>query len=232
MDCKRNIAFFKQTDLVRIVGAALIIVGLLWFWLGYSALSYYLPCVMVPAGLVMFIVASVRNVSEGEIKEATQKVLAGLGDDVENSPDFSRKILTSPAPFRAEGPIYDEDAAYFRRGKNSTVISDVYVSTKLYFSRDRFLIRSRRVNLSTGATEDVSRDVMWDELSGAELVPFSGKVKLSNSKKTEATVHGVMLELKNADGQVTFRAPVHDDMEAVALCEAINKNCATAKPGN
>ena len=58
MDLKRNERFFKQNDVLRLLGGGLLIVGLIWFWIGRTAASYYGPCVMVPVGLILFLVTN------------------------------------------------------------------------------------------------------------------------------------------------------------------------------
>ena len=62
----------------------------------------------------------------------------------------------------------------------------------------------------------------------AELASFEVSVALSNTKKATATVRGVMLELKKKDGEVAYRAPIQNDIDAEKLCEDIARRCRQA----
>ena len=221
MNIKRAQAFFKQNDFPRLIGAVMLIAGLIWFWVGRSMLSYYIPIVIVPIGLFLFIFFSARSIPESEIHSAIVKAWEGLGDDVRNRNDYSTLTRNMPEPFRAEGPFYLEEATCFRRGKNATVISNIYAATDLFFTAYALIIRSRKICLTTGETADTALEISWEDRPRAVLTPFSGKVILSNSRKSSAPVHGMMLELYGKDDVLLFRAPIHDDIDAEALCTNI-----------
>ena len=223
MDPKRNERFFKQNDMLRLIGGGMLIVGLIWFWLGWSAASYYGPCVMVPAGLVLFLGTSARHVPESEIRGNIQKALADLARDVEENPEQSLRVLATPAPYRGESFVFDGSARLFRRGKDARLLSDVYEATALYFTQEALLLRGATVRLLDASTEMKAERLLWSELGQAVLVPYEARVGLTNQKNATATARGVWLELKGSAGQTLYRAAVPDDMDAESLCQQINK---------
>ena len=74
--------YYRQTDLWRLLGAGLMIVGVVWFYFGYSAASYYVPCVITPVGLVMFLVFSSRHISDNDMEEERNHRLEGYDTSI------------------------------------------------------------------------------------------------------------------------------------------------------
>lgn len=220
MDVKRNIRFFKQNDVLRLFGAALAIVGLIWFYFGMSMASYYGPIVMMPVGITLFIVCSARAVPESEIRQCVTKAQDGLGRDVTEG----REGAYVRREFCAEGQYYDEYATLFRRVKDAKVLSDASCKTMLYLTDDALLVRSRRVVLATGEIEDNNLRLEWNELDKAEIVPYETRVKLSNSRKAWAGVRGACLVLSAKDGSTVCRVPIQNDVDAEKLCEEIARS--------
>lgn len=228
-DAQRNAKYFKQNDLTKNVGAVLAVVGLVWFFFGRTAASYYGPCVMVPVGAIMFIVASARMVAESEVRQNLAKMLEGVGQDVMEKEELRPRILKNPQPFCAQEFYFAEHATLFRKGKDAKLLSDAYGYTMLYFTNDALLIRGRRVMLSQGRSEDISLRAEWQMLQGAELVPFETRVMLSNTKKTTATARGVMLRIKDRNGAILYDAPIQNDIAAEQLCEHITRKCVQSE---
>ncbi len=226
MNTKHMQAFFKQNDLPRLLGAVLLIAGLIWFWVGQTMLSYYIPIIIVPVGLFLFIFFSAKSVSETEVRSTVEKAWEGLGDDVRNREDYATLTRNMPEPFRATGPFYLEEATCFRRGKNSTVVSDVYAATDLFFTQDSLMIRSRKICLTKGEVKDSALEIRWEDHPRAVLTPFTGQVALSNAHGSRVTVRGAMLEIYGDGDALLFRTPIHDDMDAETLCANIGRMTA------
>lgn len=224
MDIKRNIRFFKQNDVLRLFGATVAIVGLIWFYFGMSMASYYGPIVMMPVGLALFIVCSARAVPESEIRQCVTKAQDGLGKDVTEG----RESAYVRREFCAEGQYYDEYATMFRRVKDAKVLSDASCKTMLYLTDDALLIRSRRVVLATGEVEDKGLRLEWNEIGGAQIVPYETRVKLTNSRKAYAGVRGARLTLSAKDGSIVCCVPIQNDVDAEKLCEEITRSCHAA----
>ena len=226
MDLKRNERFFKQNDTLRLVSGGMLIIGLIWFWVGWSAASYYVPCVIVPLGLVLFLVASARHVPESEIRGNIQKALAELGQDVEQASDFHTRVLKMPAPYRGESFVFDERARAARRGKDAKLLSDLYQATVIYFTQEALLVRGMTVDLSGGTVTTDAQKILWSELAMATVIPYEVRIGLSNKKNTTAMGRGAWLEVQGSEGEILYRAAVPNDMDADDLCSQINKRAA------
>lgn len=223
MDLKRNERFFKQNDVLRLLGGGLLIVGLIWFWIGRTAASYYGPCVMVPVGLILFLVTSARHVPESEIRGNIQKALANFHENAQGSPDMKSRVLSTPAPYCAESFVFDQEAHAFRRGKDAKLLSDVYQATAICFTQDLLLVHGATVDLSNGAVKTDMQKLLWTDLEGATMIPYENKINLTNKKNAVATARGAWLELQNSDGTIAYRAAVPDDMDGEVVCQQINK---------
>ena len=228
MDLKRNERFYKQNDMWRLLGGGLLIAGLIWFWLGWSAASYYGPCIMVPTGLVLFLVTSARNVPESEIRGHIQKTMRDLGEDITERPELARQILSVPAPYRGEAFAFDERTKVARRGKEARLLSDVYDATAIFFTKEAMLLRGRTLNLSDGEVQSTERKLVWQEVGSAELEPYEFRLAMTNKKREIATARGAWLILKDREGKLLYKAAVPNDMDGEEFCQNVMKKCSEA----
>ena len=62
--------------------------------------------------------------------------------------DYDHAVLRQPASLLTDGWIADGDARYFRRTKGGNVISDRFVRSHLFFTRDALLVCAREVSIT------------------------------------------------------------------------------------
>lgn len=229
MDLKRNERFYKQNDMWRLLGGGLLIVGFIWLWVGRTMASYYLPIVMIPAGFVMFLVTSARNVPESEIRGHIQKAVQGLGNDITEHPDLSKQVLNTPAPYRGEAFAFDERMKVARRGKDAKLLSDVFCATAAYFTKDALLLRGRVVNLSDGTVQSAEFRLLWEDVGSAALEPYDVKVTMANKRRETATARGGMLTVTGKEGELLYSAPVPNDMDGEDFCKSVMRMAQSAQ---
>lgn len=223
---ERNARYFKQNDVWRNVGAVLAVVGVIFLYFGWSAFTYYAAALMIPVGVVLFIVVSARAVPESEVRQNLSRTFADVGKDVTENERLRTRILQNPAPFCAQESDFGTTATLFRRTKDAKLLSDVYVYTMLYFTEDALLLRSRRAELAKGCCEDTDLRLEWQELGRAELVPYEITVRLSNTKRTTAVARGVALQLIGRDEEMLLRVPIQNDIGTEQLCKDIARMVA------
>ncbi len=226
--------YFRQKDIARPLGAALLVVGLVWFYIGYSMASYYIPCIIVPLGLVLFLVGGSRLISENDMAERLGAVMLDYDKSVTDLPAYDRVILRAPAPVEIKAYHFGGKATYFKKGKNSTPVSDICTTTHFFFAKEAVMIVGRTVStaaLGTGEAGDDSRAVTdfsttlaYAEIASAAIEEHSDSVKLTNTGKM-LSVKWCELVLIAADeaGTELLRVPAKNDMDAAGLCEEINR---------
>lgn len=223
---KDSTRYYRQTDFWRLLGAGLMIAGLAYFWLGRSMLSYYIPCVITPAGLILFLVFSGRYISDNDMAEEREHRLMGYDHEVTERADFSRYVLKQPADVETEGYHMGDRAAYFKRSRNGSLVSDRFVKTHFFFTKDALLVCSRELSMTVpreeaGASADTSMTLFFDTLTSARLCENQTTVTLSNTKKA-ATAHWMELVIEGAEGEL-LRLPVKNDMDMSNLCEELTR---------
>ena len=223
---KDGARYYRQTDFWRLLGAGLMIVGVVWFYFGFSMASYYVPCVITPVGLVLFLVFSTKHISDNDMEEERDHRLEGYDKSITDRNDYSRLVLRQPSDVETETYRMDSTATYFKRGKNSTPVSDKYVKTHFFFTADALLVVSRELSLTVPREEEraaVDTELLlpYTELVSAELCEQTGIVTLTNTKKP-ASVKWMELVISGQAGEL-LRLPVKNDMDTSTLCDELNR---------
>ncbi len=218
--------YYLQNDLWRLLGAGLMIVGVVWFYFGYSAASYYVPCVITPVGLIMFLVFSSKHISDNDMEEERNHRLEGYDTSITERQDYSRLVLRQPSDMETEAYRMDSTAAYFKRGKNSALVSDRFVKTHFFFTADALLVISRELSMTIpreeeGGVTDTELAIPYADLISAELCEQTTTVTLSNTKKP-ASAKWIELVITGKEGEL-LRLPVKNDMDMATLCDELNR---------
>ena len=150
---KDGTLYYRQTDFWRLLGAGLMIVGVVWFYIGFSMASYYVPCVITPVGLVMFLIFSGRHVSDSDMDEERAHRLTDYDATITSRNDYSRIVLRQPSNTETEAYHMGEPATCYKRDKNGKLVSDRFVKSHFFFTTDGLWVISRTLSM-TVARED------------------------------------------------------------------------------
>ena len=224
--------YYRQTDLWRLLGAGMMIVGVVWFYIGMSSASYYVPCVITPVGLALFLIFSSRHISDNDMEEERNHRLLEYDTSVTGRKDYSRYILKQPADVETEAYHMGDEAAFFKRGKNGALVSDRFIKTHFFFTNDALLVCSRALSMTVpreeeGAWTDTELVLPYDELTFAKLCENTTTVTLTNTKKP-ATAHWMELVITGKEGEL-LRLPVKNDMDMSTLCDELNRKIEQLK---
>lgn len=218
--------YFKQSDWMRPVGGILCVASIIWYWLGFSMASYYGPIIMLPIGLILLILGGVMHVSDADVNGEVEHLLQDYDASVTNMPDFDRKVLKQPSDVVTDA--YDMgQASLYRRNKGSSIISNLFVRSHFFFTKDALLVCARRVSLidmdledGKGA-EDIGGTFAFEDITACRLEESEVSVPMANTKKS-ATARRCELVLLGGE-QELLRLPVHNDMDVSTLCDEVNR---------
>ncbi len=223
---KDGTLYYRQTDFWRLLGAGLMIVGVVWFYIGFSMASYYIPCVITPAGLILFLIFSGRHVSDADMEEERTHRLADYDASVTSRGDYNRVVLRQPSDVESEAYYMGEPAGYYKRDKNGKMVSDRFVKSHFFFMADGLWVVSRTLSMTVareeeGAVADAEYLLSYAEMQFASLSESSVEVTLTASKKT-AAVRMTEIVITGKEGEL-LRLPVQNDMDMSNLCDALNR---------
>ena len=217
--------YFRQKDILRPIGAVLLPVGLVVVYFTWGIL-FILGALASVAGLVMFIVGGAKYISDNDVAEQIDHAMQDYDRPVTDMPGYERAVLKQPAPFEITAYSFGEDAKYFKRGKNSTPVSDRLTRTHIFYTKDTLLVVGRTLSLAelneaTGeGITDFEEQLLLTGITSASLETYETAVTLTNTGKP-LTVKWCELVLMGAEGEL-LRIPARNDMDAAGLVEDIN----------
>ena len=216
--------YFRQKDILRPIGAVLLPVGLVVVYFTWGIL-FILGALASVAGLVMFIVGGAKYVSDNDVAEQIDHAMQDYDRSVTDMAGYERIVLKQPAPLEITAYSFGEDAKYFKRGKNSTPISDRLTRTHIFYTKDTLLVVGRTLSLTelneaTGeGITDFEEQLLLTGITSASLENYETTVTLTNTEKP-LTVKWCELVLMGAEGEL-LRIPAKNDMDAAGLVEDI-----------
>lgn len=217
--------YFRQKDILRPIGAVLLPVGLVVVYFTWGIL-FILGALASVAGLAMFIVGGAKYISDNDVAEQIDHAMQDYDRPVTDMAGYERAVLKQPAPFEITAYSFGEDAKYFKRGKNSTPVSDRLTRTHIFYTKDTLLVVGRTLSLAelneaTGeGITDFEEQLLLTGITSASLETYETTVTLTNTGKP-LTVKWCELVLMGAEGEL-LRIPAKNDMDAAGLVEDIN----------
>ena len=219
--------YFRQKDILRPVGAVLLPVGLLVLYFGYSYISYILGALAVPVGIVLFIVGGAKHISDNDVAEQMDHAMLDYDKSVTEMVGYERVVLKQPAPFEISAYSFGGEAAYFKRGKNGTPVSDRYTRTHVFYTKDSVILVGRSVSLTELSEEDgagitdFSHHLPLTAITSAALEQYETPVTLTNTGKA-ITVKWCELVLTGEEGEL-LRIPCRNDMDVSNFVDDVNR---------
>lgn len=219
--------YYHQNDIIRPIGMGVLVLGLLMLFFRMGYISFILATVFIPVGLVLFLVGGSKLVSDSEYQELIDRAMLDYDKSVTNMNGFERIVLKQPAPVELSSYQFGDKAKYFRRGKSSTPISDVYTRTRLFYTKDALMIVGRtlcisELNVAEGkGIYDVSETIAFAGITSASLETREVTVTTTNTGKP-MTVKWTELVLMGREEEL-MRIPTKNDMDASGLVDDLNR---------
>ncbi len=221
------IAYFEQKDNIRPIALGVLVLGVIMIWIPISWIAYLLATILIPAGLIGYIVSASRLVSHDELPDQAKRAMQDYDIEYTTSKEFSKEVLRHPAPYETELYVYGEDTKYYKKLKDGRVVSDVYVKTHLFFTNEALVAISRKASLCSldGLTRagitDTFKKIPFSSISNAALVENELEAELSDIKKPiKLKQHYFVVD---GEQEELLRLPVKDDVAIVAICEEIKR---------
>ena len=220
---KDGTLYFRQKDILRPLGAVLLPAGLVVVYLAFGFILYLLGSLATAAGLVLFIVGGAKHISDNDVAEQIDHAMQGYDRSVTEMTGYERIVLKQPAPFEISAYSFGDDAAYFKRGKNGTPVSDRFTRTHIFYTKDTLLVVGRALSLTelndtTGeGIACFDGEFLLDGITSASLETYETAVTLTNTGKP-MTVKWCELVLNGSEGEL-LRIPAKNDMDAEGLVE-------------
>ena len=222
--------YYRQKDILRPIGAVLLPVGLLALWLGFGWISYIFATIAIPAGLLLFILGGLRLISDGDLQEQLDRAMRDYDKEITDMAGYDRIVLKQPAPVEISAFSFGEEARYFKKGKHGTPVSDIYVRSHFFFTKDHLILVSRRASVTElnetmeAGVSDTTLRIPFCEIQNASIDPSEASVTLTNTGKVlRVRRNELVLEV----GEESIRIPVQNDMDSTNLVEAIARRIAS-----
>lgn len=194
---RSNQNYFQQGDWVKYTGFGLLIVGAALFIWGWSYISYILSVAMIPAGLAILLIRSIRCSSDNDIAEYVKNHLATVEiDEVENK-EFKQRRVKSPEPEICEGYEYRQ-GVMLKKGKSGPVRSSEYTKAIVYPLRDGICVSYHTISLISEEEQREITEIPYGELHSIEVIRED--LKLTFGKNT-FPIHSTRLNIEHGEGK-------------------------------
>ena len=127
MNNKLNTNYFTKTDLLLNIGIALTFIGLAFFIFGnmISFVLYVMSWVILPVGVVLFIIGASKRSTDKDIEDTIKNKLQTMDYSPFNLGVNERRIVSSRNPIICEDFEY-ENGLYLKTSKKGIIFSSKY----------------------------------------------------------------------------------------------------------
>ena len=205
---KSNANYFQQGDWTKYMGVGLLIGGAALFMWGWSYISYLLSVAMIPVGLAILLIRSIRCSSDDDITEYVQNHVAKVEiDEVENR-EFKERRMKSPEPEICEGFEYRE-GVMLKKGKNGPARSSEYTRAIVYPLKDGICVSRHTVSLISEENLREVIEIPYGELRKIEVIKENLRLTFN---KCAFSIHGARLNIEYGEGK-SISLPCTDNVQ-------------------
>ena len=216
MSNKQNVNYFKMNDLIEYIGIGLMAVFLPIFIFAYGFI-WALSCVMLPLGVILFIIGVSIRSSERDILNSLKRKTEGVVIPLDNLGINERRINRRLSYDVLEDFEY-ENGLMYKKGKRG-IISSKYTKTALYLLTDAIYVSTKTVSLISDEAKAKKLEIPY---SSIEEVRLDKDEKVVTFGKKLFNVVEQRLVIRHGGGY-KFSVPIHVDIRAKSVLEKIQK---------
>jgi len=221
MKLKQNRNYFTKGDTLKIVGIAMVVLGVLLYFFGMGYWSYVLMLTAIPLGIVLFFVGASGKASEADLDAHIALQMESFSVTPEEEKAYAKRVQKHLPPETLEGYEYDGEGLMLQKAKDGRIRSSAYTRTVVYRLTDALYCASRTVSLISEEVRDQTVEIPYETVTDIQLQRERVTARFG---KRQFLVKKVCLVITY--GEECFRAPLQDDTHAEQLVETLNQTVA------
>lgn len=229
MNKKLNTNYFTKTDLLLNIGTGMSIIGAIFLLFG-NMISFYLYAlswVVLPVGVVLFIIGASRRSTDKDIEDCIKYKLQSMDLSPFNLGVNERRIVKGREPIIIENYEY-ENGLHLKISKKGIIFSSKYTKTAIFMLTDALMVITRSVSVVSDEEKNKKFEIPYSAISEVKIVREEKDIDYVDKK-----FHTVSEKLViRYNGGYKFATPVHVDINSGDTAKIINKVIAEYKESN
>lgn len=226
MDYRKNIRYFKSSDVHFYVGIPIVILGLILFVIGQFFWIYFIPYQSMTALLVVLVGAAIAWVPRwmrSDEKEIDDYIASKKEGYVEKAAEkLGLSLVSGREPIVIGGFDFDSSDVLYRRGKDDRKYrSSLYTLSALFFTRNGICAVRKSFSLTEDLEHETVKEIPYCEVDDAKVVC---EEKTFGTDKIKYFCFVI-----TANGAQQLRVPAAQDAVLDGICEDIRSAAANVK---
>lgn len=228
MDYRKNIRYFKSSDVHFYVGIPIVIIGIILLVIGQFFWIYFIPYQSMTALLAVLVGAAIAWIprwmrsDEKEIDDYIASKKEGCAEKAAEKLGLSASLVPGRTPIVIGGFDFDSDDVLSRRGKDDRKYrSSLYTSSVLFFTKNGICAVKKSFSLTEDLEHETVKEIPYCEIDDAQVV--------CEEKTVGADKMKYFCFVITANGAELLRVPAAPDAVLDGICEDIRSAAANAK---
>ena len=215
-----SINYFVKTDTLKIVGAGLLIAGLLCAWLGFrlGIVGWILALLGTPTGFVLFLIGSSGKTNDADIDSVIRQKMSGLVIEIEHEKHYQLKLLKHLKEVTIEGYRF-YDGVMIKKLKDSSLRTPDFTRSIVKILKDSLYIVSRDISLiKDDAVVNSTYEIPYEDIKLVEIEREQKRVVFNNNTYMTKPCY-----LHIVFGESEIRLPIVDAITSDDLVDNIKR---------
>jgi len=196
--------------------------------LGFSYMSYILASILMPIGLILFLIGNIGRASEVDLQKARDDAMNAITfKELEENEGFRFRRRIPQNPEEHHFACYSmHNGLYFKRLKSGELCSSEAVAAKMLILNDAFFIKKRTFSIIDETATTETYEILFSALEEISVVRDAQNVKSIDNKCFR--VKTCELRIVYDSGKICS-IPAKDDLETDDFVEKLKRNYLVRK---
>ena len=187
------VEYFYRSYVLAIIGAIILVFGffLLWIGLSFNFVVYIIGTAVAPAGLVLFIIGTIKRVSDDRIERFMDFQLAGQDIEIDTDKSYHLKLLENSKEIVIEGYKFHE-GVMIKKLVSCELRSSEFSRSKIRILKDRIYIYNREISLINDDVKNTIIEPTFDKIISVEIVRDRQNIIFDKTEYLAKTCHLVI----------------------------------------
>ena len=220
---KMAINYFVKNNTLKIVGAVVLILGLISLGIGVGIIGLIFAIVGIPVGIVLFFIGSSSRASDDDMDADLERKLLDLRIEIDNERRYKIKLLPNQKDITIEGYNFDGDIM-IKRLPSGGVRTNSFTRTKIRLLSDRIYIVTKTISHISNESTKTVHEIMLEDFVIAGIQRDQKEIHFNENTFFVKPCH---LVITTQDNVLSF--PIIDAITSDELATTLERHVAFYK---